>query len=127
MTTDRVQTWKCIITESQPFPRMNFVKGEAQSIPLEEMDGWKWRECCDEAVKQLDRLGGHEHITSGKTIMIWHHSFRENNELFLNLRFHSRGKIKLHPLLEQNPKLKMSFVQYATANLNELLAELLLA
>jgi hypothetical protein len=35
--------------------------------------------------------------------------------------------VKLPPLFERNPDFKMSFVQYAVANLNDLSAELLLA
>ncbi len=40
-----------------------------------EMNAWKWQDCCDEAVKQLNRLEGHQYITSGKTVMNWHHAF----------------------------------------------------
>jgi hypothetical protein len=43
---------------------------------LVEMNAWKWRDCCNEAVKELKRLEGHRYITSGKTVMIWHHAFR---------------------------------------------------
>jgi hypothetical protein len=94
---------------------------------LEEMNAWKWRDCCNEEVKQLNRLEGHQYITSGKTIMNWHHSFRNHHESFRNPRFDSHGKVKLPPLLERNPEFKMSFVRYAMANLNDLSAELLLA
>jgi hypothetical protein len=38
-------------------------------FPLEEMNAGKWRDCWDEAVEQLDRLEGHQYVTSGKTIM----------------------------------------------------------
>ena len=61
---------------------------------LEEMNAWKWRDCCDEAVKELNRLEGHRYITSGKTVMNWHHAFRNHNESFINPRFDSHGKGK---------------------------------
>jgi hypothetical protein len=94
---------------------------------LEEMNAWKWRDCCNKAVKQLNGLEGHQYITSGKTIMIWHHSFQNHHESFRNPRFDSYGKVKFPPLLERNPEFKMYFVQYSMANLNDLSAELLLA
>ena len=53
--------------------------------------------------------------------------FRQNNEWFLNLKLLTHGKVMLPPLLDQNPELKKVLLQYATANLNELAAELLLA
>jgi hypothetical protein len=94
---------------------------------LEEMNAWKWRDCCDEAMKQLNRLEGHQYITSGKTIMDWHNAFRKHGESFGNPKLDTHGKVQLPPLLDRNPQFKMSFVQYATANLNDLSAELLLA
>jgi hypothetical protein len=36
---------------------------------LVEMNAWKWRDCCNEAVNELNRLEGHTYITSGKTVM----------------------------------------------------------
>jgi hypothetical protein len=98
------------------------------AFALVETNAWKWRDCCNEqAVKELNRLEGHQYITSGKTAMNWHHAFRNHNESFIYLRFDSHGKVKLPPLLERNPDFKMSFLQYATSNLNDLSAELLLA
>ncbi len=38
-------------------------------FPLAEMNAGKWRDCCDDAVEHLDRLEGHQYVTSGKTIM----------------------------------------------------------
>jgi hypothetical protein len=78
-------------------------------------------------VKELNRLEGHQYITSGKTVMNWHHAFRNHNESFINPRFDYHGKVKLPPLLERNPDFKMAFLQHATSNLNDLSTELLLA
>jgi hypothetical protein len=52
--------------------------------------------------------------------------FRRNKESFLNPKLLTHGKVMLPPLLDQNPELKKLLLRYATANLNELTAELLL-
>jgi hypothetical protein len=63
------------------------MKSKYMSISLRfalvEMNAWKWQDCCDEAVKELNRLEGHQYITSGKTVMNWHHAFRNHNESFI--------------------------------------------
>ncbi len=48
-------------------------------------------------------------------------------EQCINPRLDSHGKVKLPPLLERKPDFKVSFLQYATSNSNDLSAELLLA
>jgi hypothetical protein len=99
----------------------------ALRIALEDMPARKWMECCERAVKELGRIEGHDHIRSPRTVQQWHLAFRQHNETIRNPKFHTHGKVMLPPLLEQNPDLKKSLLQYATSNLNELTAELLLA
>ena len=99
----------------------------ALRIAVEDMPGSKWMECCDQAVEELGRVDGHKYIQCPRTVQQWHLSFRQNNESFLNPRFHTRGKMILPPLLERNPDFKKGLVQYATSNLNELCAEFISA
>jgi hypothetical protein len=99
----------------------------ALRVTLGDMPGSTWMDCCDHAVKELERVDGFTHIGHARTVQQWHLSFRQNNESFLNPKFHTRGKAMLPPLLERNPDLKKSILQHATSNLNELTAELLLA
>jgi hypothetical protein len=86
-------------------------------------------DCCKQAAKELERLEGHTHIGTARTVQQWHLAFHQNNESFLNPKFHTHGKAMLPPLLmlEQNPALKKLLLQHATSNLKELTAELLLA
>jgi hypothetical protein len=44
----------------------------ALRIVLEERHTWKRLECCNEAAKDLNQVDGHNYITSGNTMMIWH-------------------------------------------------------
>jgi hypothetical protein len=99
----------------------------ALRIALEEMPGIRWMQCCERAIQEFGRVEGHDHIGSPKTVQQWHLTFRRNNESFLNPKLLTHGKVMLPPLLDRNPELKKSLLQYATANLNELTAELLLA
>jgi hypothetical protein len=84
-------------------------------------------ECSEQAVKELGCIEGHNHIRNSQTIQQWHLAFCQNNESFLNPKFHTHGKVMLPPLLERNPDLKQSLPKYVTSNLNELTTELLLA
>jgi hypothetical protein len=100
----------------------------ALRVAMGDMPGSTWMDCCaDHAVKELERVEGFTHIGHARTAQQWHLSFHQNNESFLNPKFHTRGKAMLPPLREQNPDLKKSILQHATSNLNELTAELLLA
>jgi hypothetical protein len=99
----------------------------ALRVAIGDMPASTWMDCCDHAVKELERVDEFTHIGHARTVQQWHLSFRQNNESFLNPKFHTRVKAMLPPLLERNPDLKKSILQCATSNLNELTAELLLA
>jgi hypothetical protein len=99
----------------------------ALHITVEDMPGSRWMECCEQAVKELGHIEGHNHILNPQTIEQWHLVFHKINKSFLNPKFHTHGKVMLPLLLERNPDLKRSLLKYATSNLNELTAELLLA
>jgi hypothetical protein len=98
----------------------------SKCITLEDMLGRKWMELCVRALKEFGCIEGHHHIQNPWTVQQWHLTFRQNNESFPNPKFHTHGKAMLPPLLEQNPDLKKSLLQYAMSNLNELTVELLL-
>jgi hypothetical protein len=53
--------------------------------------------------------------------------FRQNNEALPNPHVHSKdgNKTSLPPLLDRNPELARSIIQYAKQNLNKLPAELI--
>ena len=106
---------------------MQYVSLALRSIAIDGTSGSRWMDCCKQAVRELERIEGHTYIGHVRTIQQWHLAFRQNNESFLNPKFHTHGKAMLLPLLERNPDLKKLLLQYATSNLNELMAELLLA
>jgi hypothetical protein len=99
----------------------------ALRIAIKDMPGRKWMECCEQAVKELGRVEGHNHILNPWTVQQWHLTFHQNNKPILNPKFHIHGKVMLPPLLDQNPDLKKLLLQYATSNLNAPTRELLLA
>ena len=106
---------------------MQYVSLALRSIAIDGTSGRRWMDCCKQAVRELERIEGHTYIGHVRTIQQWHLAFRQNNESFLNPKFHTHGKAMLPPLLERNPDLKKSLLQYAASILNELTAELLLA
>jgi hypothetical protein len=94
---------------------------------LEDMPDKTWMECCKDAVASVNRVDGVKHIKNEQTVSRWHLAFRRNNEAFPNPHVHSKDgkKTSLPPLLDRNPELARSIIQYAKHNLNELSAELL--
>jgi hypothetical protein len=56
-------------------------------MAVEDMPGCRWMECCEQAVKELGHVEGHNHIRNPRTIQQWHLAFRQNNESFLNPKF----------------------------------------
>jgi hypothetical protein len=42
----------------------------------------KWMDCCDHAVKELERVDRFTHIGHARTVQRWHLSCRQNNESF---------------------------------------------
>jgi hypothetical protein len=75
----------------------------ALTIALEDMLLLTWHQCCNEAVRRVNKWEGHEHIKHGETVRIWHHNFHASNECFPNPNVYKRnGKPPLPPMLEQN-------------------------
>jgi hypothetical protein len=94
---------------------------------IDNMPDKTWLECCKDALETVNRIDGVDHITNERTLSRWHLVFRRNNESFPNPHVHSKDgqKTSLPPLLDRNPDLARSIIQYAKQNLNELCAELL--
>ncbi len=64
-------------------------------------------------------MDGVAHVKNKETVSRWHLAFRRNNEAFPNP--HVIGmKTSLPPLLDRNPEVKQSIMEYAKQNLNEL-------
>jgi hypothetical protein len=86
-----------------------------------------WLECCNDAMATVNRIDGVDHIKNKETLSRWHLVFRRNDESFPNPHVHSIDgqKTSLPPLLDRNPDLARSIINYAKQNLNELSAELL--
>ena len=69
-------------------------------------------------------MDGVAHVKNKGTVSHWHLASRRNNEAFTNP--HIIGmKTSLPPLLERNPEVKQSIMEYAKQNLNDLSAELI--
>jgi hypothetical protein len=79
--------------------------------------------CCSEAIDSIYRMDGVAHVKNKETVSRWHLAFHRNNEAFPNP--HVIGmKTSLPPLLDQNPEVKQSIMEYAKQNLNDLSAKL---
>jgi hypothetical protein len=78
-------------------------------------------------VASVKRVDGVDHIKNKERVSRWHLAFQQNNEAFPNPHVHSKdgNKTSLPPLLDCNPELARSIIQYAKQNSNELSAELI--
>ncbi len=91
---------------------------------VEDMPSKTWLGCCSEAIDSIYRMDGVAHVKNKETVSRWHLAFRRNNEAFPNP--HVIGmKTSLPPLLDRNPEVKQSIMEYAKQNLNDLSAELI--
>ena len=83
----------------------------------------RWREICDKAVENIrhfedcDDLPHHDLPSNtwitGKTVMRWFHSFRQNNDYFINYPHQSSKLDKAPPFFDLNPSFKSWFLQHA--------------
>jgi hypothetical protein len=55
----------------------------ALDFAIQEMNGWTWRKCCDEAIKQVNSQG-YSLAKTARTVMRWHRIFATGGNKFPN-------------------------------------------
>jgi hypothetical protein len=98
----------------------------AYQLALDHMNGWTngwtWQKCCEEACKQMNRVG-FKQATHYKTVATWNITFRRaDNFPHPNPRVQC-GKVPLPRLFEEFPEAKDIFVAFAVKNLTTLTLE----
>jgi hypothetical protein len=86
---------------------------------LWKMPGLTWKECCQNAMEEVNASEGVDHITNHRTVENWHTSFRHDGYTFDALvdRAHDT---RMPKFLEENPEQKKLIIKYALDNLNQL-------
>jgi hypothetical protein len=92
----------------------------ALNLALEQMNGWTWGKCCENATKVAVRTGV-SIAKNADNVKRWYHSFRSTR------RFASpiKQKHNLPPFLELNLAVCSALKTYACANLNMLSIEMM--
>jgi hypothetical protein len=90
----------------------------ALQIALEKMNSWSWRQCCQQSVVELNKLGVVK-ARSARVTMDWHNIFARGPNLFPNPRPMAASGRKAQPcFFEKNPMAGELFLKYADSNID---------
>ena len=83
-------------------------------------------ECCNKAVRRVNKADGFVHIKMGETVTKWRRKYRILAEQFANPAVvRMNGRSDLPPFLDKNSNAKKAIIQNAQENLSEFSPEFL--
>ena len=95
---------------------------KAYMFALDEMNSWKWSDCCKASLEYLNPIGL-TYATNFETVMRWNRQFCDTEKFPHPNPNISNGKPMESLLFELYPEVKNGMMEYCNTNLADLTAE----